>query len=329
MVRIDLHAHYVGRDLIEAAKAQPAHYGIQFEIDGAGEHVRFPDGALVRPFFHDLWDLDSRLSKMDASGVDVQVISTWTDIFADRLLPDAEAAAWSRLQNESLAAAARQHPRRFMAMGVLPMQSAPLALVELEYCQAELGMRAFEIGTSIGGLNLDEPDLDPIWGQLERDGPLVLLHPPRTTAAAPRLGRYFLNNIIGNLLETVLAASSLIFGGVLDRHPGLRIVLPHAGGYFPYQVGRLDHGFAVKPECQHLPQPPSDYMRFFWYDTLAFRPQILQVLSELVGLDRIVFGTDYPFDMCDRNAVKTVESAFPNENLDALWGTTAQLLLTK
>lgn len=325
---VDIHAHYVGRDLIKAAKADPSRHGLRIVIDAAGgERVRFPDGALVRPFFRELWDLDLRLAEMDASGVAVQVISTWTDIFGDGLLTETE-AAWARLQNESLAAAARQHPDRLIAMGVLPMMDSRAALAEIDYLGGVLGVRAVEIGTSIGGLSLDEPRFDPIWAALATNRFLALLHPPRTTAAADRLGRYFLNNLVGNPLENVLAAASLVFGGVLDRYPDLRICLPHAGGYFPHQVGRLDRGFAAKPECQErIRVPPSDYLRRFWYDTLAFRPDALRFLGELVGLDRLLFGTDYPFPLGDPQASAVVRAAFPEANLAGVWGGTARALL--
>ena len=326
--RVDLHAHYVGRDLIEAAKAAPARYGVRIELDGAGgERVRFPDGSLVRPFFRELWDLDLRLAAMDAAGVAIQAISTWTDIFGDGILTETE-AAWARLQNDSLAAAARRHPDRLAAMGVLPMLDTRAALEEIEYCAGVLGMRAVELGTSIGGLNLDEARFEPIWARLEAAGFLVFLHPPRVTAAAPRLGRYFLNNLIGNPLEGVLAATALVFGGVLDRHPDLQVCLPHAGGYFPYQVGRLDRGFVAKDECrEHLRRPPGDYLGRFWYDTLTFRSDTLRFLADLVGLDRLMFGTDYPFPLGDPAAVSVVEEAFPRADLTGVWGQTARTLL--
>ena len=325
--RVDLHAHHVGRDLIETARANPARYGLRIEQDASGERVRFPDGSLVRPFFRELWDLDLRLQTMDEAGVAVEAISTWTDIFGDGLLGETE-AAWARLQNDTLAAAAAQHPDRLVAMGVLPMMDTRAALDEIDYCGSMLGMRAVELGTSIGGLNLDERRFEPIWKRLAEVGFLVFLHPPRVTAAAPRLGRYFLNNLIGNPLESVLAATALVFGGVLDRHPDLQVCLPHAGGYFPYQIGRLDRGFTAKEECQEfIQQPPSDYLQRFWYDTLAFRPQVLRMLSEVVGLERLVFGTDYPFAMQDPAAVETVEAAFPEADLKPLWSANARKLL--
>src|SRR5438552_2844442 len=161
---------------------------------------------------------------MDADKVAVQAISTWTDIFGDGLLPDPEAAAWARIQNESLAGAARQHPDRLVAMGVLPIQDTNLALAELEHCAAQLGMRSVEIGTTIGGLNLDEPMFEPVWAKLADYRFLILLHPPRSTAVAQRFNRYFANNLIGNPLESVIAASALVFCGVLDRLLDLQIL---------------------------------------------------------------------------------------------------------
>ena len=189
-------------------------------------------------------------------------------------------------------------------------------------------MRGVEIGTSTAALNLDEPALEPVWTALERREMLVLLHPPRQTAAGRRAERYFLNNLVGNPLETVLAASTLVFGGVLERHPRLQIVLPHAGGYFPYQVGRLDRGFATKEECRaHTRQPPSAYLRRFWYDTLAFRPDSLAFLASVVGVDRLIFGTDYPFPMQDPDAVRTLRAALPEAGLEVTWSGNARTLL--
>jgi aminocarboxymuconate-semialdehyde decarboxylase len=326
--RVDLHAHHVGRDLIDEVQARPERYGVRLEIDPSSERLRFPDGSLVRPFFRELWDLDQRLAAMDAQGVAVQAISTWTDIFGDGLLGTDAARAWARLQNDTLAAAARQRPDRLVALGVLPLPDAQAAVEELDYCATVLGMRGVEIGSSIGGRSLDEPAFEPVWTALEQRRFLVLLHPPRATALGRRGERYFLNNLVGNPLESVLGAAGLVFGGVLDRHPDLQIVLPHAGGYFPYQVGRLDRGFAAKDECRvHAPRPPSAYLRRFWYDTLAFRPDVLAFLAGLVGVDRLVFGTDYPFPMQDPDAVAMVEAALPLGDLGGVWATTARALL--
>lgn len=325
--RLDVHAHHVGRDLIAATQRGPGRFGVRVEGPPGAEQIRFPDGALVRPVFRDLWDLDLRLANMDAAGVAVQVISTWTDILGDGLLGETE-PAWARLQNETLAAAARQHPDRLIPMGVLPMLDTRAALAAIDECGSVFGMRSVEVGTSIGGLGLDEPRFEPIWARLAEVRFFVLLHPPRVTAAAARLGRYFLNNLIGNPLESALAATALVFGGVLDRHPELRICLPHAGGYFPYQVGRLDRGFAVKSECrEQIERPPSEYLGRFWYDTLTFRPDTLRFLRDLAGLDRLLFGTDYPFPMHDPKAGSVVEAAFPGEDLAGLWGETARSLL--
>jgi aminocarboxymuconate-semialdehyde decarboxylase len=322
--RVDLHAHHVGRDLIDEVRAHPEAYGVRLE----GERLRFPDGSLVRPFFRELWDLDLRLASMDAQGVATQAISTWTDILGDGLLSEQQAIAWARLQNDTLAAAARRQPDRLVALGVLPLPDPRSAVAELEYCTSALGMPGVEIGTHLGGVSMDAPELEPVWTALEERRALVLLHPPRETAAGGHTQPYFLNNLVGNPLETVLAAAALIFGGVLDRHPGLQVVLPHAGGYFPYQVGRLDHGYLAKDECRiHAQQPPSHYLRRFWYDTLAFRPDTLAWLANLVGVDRLVFGTDYPFPMSDPNAVGVVDSALPEADLRGVWSGNALSLL--
>lgn len=304
---VDIHAHYVARELIAEAKRNGARYRVQVRSGPDGsERLAFDDGPLIRPFFPELCDLEVRLRDMDRRGVDVQAISTWMDIVGYWLPPDA-GRRWMRLQNETIAQAARQHPERLWPMGTLPLQDVPAALEELDYCVRELGMRALEIGTSIGGHNLDEPRFRPFWARVHELEVLVFLHPPLLPMAPERLDGYFLTNLMGNPMETTVAASRLIFGGVLDAFPRLKCCLAHAGGFLPYQIGRLDRGYDTRPECRGMAAPPSAYLQRFYYDTIAFDDRALAYLLQVVSSERVLFGSDYPFPMSDPRALTRVQ----------------------
>lgn len=297
---VDMHAHYVAPDLIREAEANGAAYGvsIRHEPDGRSR-LAFSDGTVLRPFFQELCDLDVRVPGLDAAGIGLQVVSTWTDMAGDQL-PPAQGARWARLQNETLAADTAARPARFAAMGTLPLQDVPLALAELDHMARNLGIRSVEIGTNINGRDLDHADFRPLWKRLCDLDMLVLLHPPFKPVGEGRNGDYFLNNLVSFPVDTTIAAARLMFSGILDDLPGLKICLAHAGGFLPYQIGRLDRGFAAHPACSRsLAQAPSDLLGRFFYDTLTHDDAALDFLVKQVGAQRVVYGSDYPFEMLD------------------------------
>jgi aminocarboxymuconate-semialdehyde decarboxylase len=303
---VDLHAHFVSSELIADARRHGDRYGVEVLVDADGsERLRFLGGPTIRPFFAELCDLDIRLAMMDGAGVGVEVISTWMDIVG-YWLPIELGRRWMRLQNETIAEACLAHPDRLWPMGTLPMQDVDAALEELEFCVTALGMRSFEIGTSVNDQNLDEAQFRRFWAAVEEVGALVFLHPPLAPMAAERMDRYFLANINGNPIETTVAASRLIFGGVLEAHPRLRCCLAHAGGFLPYQIGRLDRGYESKPECRTIPAPPSAYLGRFYFDTIGFNDAGLAFLLQMVGPERMCFGSDIPFPMGDPHAAERV-----------------------
>lgn len=326
---VDMHAHYVSPDLIRAAETNGAAYGVSIrrEPDGRARLV-FPDGAVLRPFFHELCDLDGRLPGMDAAGIGLQIVSTWTDMAGDPL-PPAEGARWSRLQNETLAADTAVRGARFAAMGTLPLQDVPLALAELDHMARNLGMRSVEIGTNINGRDLDHDDFRPLWKRLCDLDMLVLLHPPFKPVGEGRNGDYFLNNLISFPVDTTIAAARLMFSGILDELPGLKICLAHAGGFLPYQIGRFDRGFAAHPACSRsLGKPPSSLLDRFFYDTLTHDDAALAFLMTQVGAERVVYGSDYPFEMLDPTGPERVRRlGLGMAEEDAVLGGTVRELL--
>jgi aminocarboxymuconate-semialdehyde decarboxylase len=328
---IDIHAHYVSPNLMDEAARNGAQYGVRrLEDDAAGEQrLVIANTSPLRPVFAELSDLRVRLPMMEAQGIDRQVISTWTDLAGDELARK-EAARWARLQNETLADAARAMPDRFEAMGTLPMQHADLAIAEVNFIVRELGMRSVEIGTNINGRDLDDDEFSGLWKRLEELDVFVLLHPPRVPVGIGRVGDYFLNNLIAYPADTTIAAARLIFGGVLRNCPTLKCCLAHGGGFLPYQIGRLDRGFAAHPACSsRISQRPSEFLRSFYYDTLTHHTQALSYLVSLVGADKVLFGSDYPFEMLDEAGPARVKqlSSLAEDEIEAILGRNAQHLL--
>lgn len=306
---VDMHAHYVSPRLVDEAERHGERYGVRIDRnDNGNAQLTFRQGAQIRPFFRELCDFNVRLPEMDATGVGLQIVSAWTDMAGDDL-PATEGARWARLQNETMAADVAAHPGRFAAMGTLPMQDVNLAIEELDYIVHRLGMRSVEIGTNINGRDLDHPDFRPLWKRLRDLDVFVLLHPPFRPLGLDRTGDYFLNNLLSYPSDTTVAGARLLFSGIFDELPGLKICLAHAGGFLPYQIGRLDRGFVAHPACSRtLKRAPSELLNAFLFDTLTHNSEALGFLINMVGADRVVYGSDYPFEMLDPTGPRRVST---------------------
>ncbi len=306
---IDMHAHYMSPQLLHEAEHNGAHYAVRLERNAEGNaRLSFNGGPVLRPFFHELCDLAHRLPGMDAAGIGLQVVSTWTDVAGDDL-PPLEGARWARLQNETMATDIKAYPGRFAAMGTLPMQDVDLAIRELDFIVDHLGIRSVQIGTSINGRDLDHPDFRPLWKRLHERNIFVFLHPPLRPVGLDRVGDYFLNNLISYPTDTTIAAARLMFSGILDDLPDLKVCLAHSGGFMPFQIGRFDRGFAVHPACNRIiKRPPSDLLSTFVYDSLTHDSRVLSFLIDMVGANSVVYGTDYPFEMLEAMGPARVEA---------------------
>jgi aminocarboxymuconate-semialdehyde decarboxylase len=256
-----------------------------------GRRIEFLPGELSR-----MVDLEQRISHMDAVGAQVQVISPPT-FFAFYDKPSEVAARLARLMNEALMSATERYPDRLLMLATVPLQDAERAVGELEEALRNPAARGVIIGSSIGGRQLDDPAFEPFFEAAEALGAAIFVHPASTDlAGAERMQEYFLHNLIGNPTNTTLAAARLIFGGVLTRHPRLRVCLAHAGGYLAWALGRLTHGFHTHAECRiATDEPPAEQARRLYVDTIAHEPRSMEYVRATFGPTRLLAGSDYPF----------------------------------
>jgi len=275
-----------------------------------------------------LTSVEQRVSDMDRMGIDVQAISTSPLQYYYATEPELGRQI-SRAINERLAEIVAAHPDRFVALGTVPMQSPELAVAELGYCMKRLGFRGMEIGTNVGGVDLSDGRFESLFAKAEELGAVIFLHPIGFTDPR-RLTQYFLTNVIGNPLDTTVALSHIVFGGVLERHPGLKFVAAHGGGFLGHYPARMDHAYKVRPECHdHIRRPPTSYMKKIYYDTVVFSHAQLEHLVKLWGADHVVIGTDYPYDMGYYKPVDFVNGAksLTRAQKDAIIGGNAAKLL--
>ena len=304
---IDVHAHYVPKTLLDAVARDGARYGISLvETEPACHAVRFAHGITLRPFFAKLVEEPARrLASMDAAGVDRQLLSTWCDVFG-YALPADQGTAWHRLLNDSMAAFAGRHPDRFSFLASVYLPDAAHAARELERAIRELGAVGAILSTNVEGTNLGELPLDELWAAAVALNAPLFLHPTQPVPA-PRGRKFALNTIVQYTFDTTLAVGSLIGAGVLDRFPGLRLILAHGGGGWPYLAGRFDCMFGRTGVATAA--PPSTYLERMYYDTLLHDAEALRYLARRVGVDQLVIGTDDGFPPADHDPVASLRAA--------------------
>ena len=316
MLKIDVHTHILPETLpdFRKQKVPGAERFVQIEHQEGGRARMVVEGSLFREIEPNSWSVEARLAECDAAGVGVQVLSTVPVMFSYWAQPE-PALELARYLNDHLAGVVAGHPRRFTALGTLPMQAPELAIRELERCVRNLGLAGVEIGTNVNGANLDSPELFPIFEAAASLGAAVFVH-PWEMAGRDRMQRYWLPWLVGMPAETSLAICSLIFGGVLERLPSLRIAFAHGGGAFPATIGRIVHGFDVRPDLCAVTNPvsPREYLRRIYLDSLVHDPLALRYLIDLMGADRIALGTDYPFPLGEARPGELIDSCrFPDE----------------
>ena len=306
---VDVHAHLLPRSAIAAAENGTDWFGSRIETDVSGRPEIVTGDYRVSMGASANWEsIEERIARMDALGVDQQVISLNPILFRYYLDP-ADATACARAVNDEIAGIVADHPDRFAGFGTLPMQTPDAAADELERVMSTAGMVGVSVGTHVGGLNWDEPDLFPVLEAAEQSHALVFVH-PAASRLKEALPRYHMRNLIANPTETTIAIGSLIFGGILDRLPGLRLLFAHGGGYACWAYARFDHGHQVRAEArEHIARLPSDYLSALWYDSLVHGYGNLRRLIDVVGVDRVVLGTDFPADMGQPDPVRWIEGS--------------------
>ena len=304
---VDVHVHYVSPGAFDTVRRRPEVYGVQL-LPGDGVRLQIGDEPPTRPLLPALYTLDLHAKFFAQAGIDTAVFGPLMDI-AGYSLPIAQSAAWSRLQNEALAAALREAPGAHRGLATVPLQDPATAAAELTHAVRALGLRGAMVDPNALGRPLGDGAFDPFWRAAADLAAPVVLH-PFLLEAVERFGRHYLHNLVGYPFETTLAAASLILGGTLDRFPGLSVVLVHGGGFLPYHIGRFDRAHETRPEARVDDAGlPSRYLRRFLYDTLVQRSDALRYLVQLVGHDRVLLGSDHPFWMGDPDPLRVVREA--------------------
>jgi len=307
-VKIDLHTHILPRDWPNLKERYGYGGFVQLEHHGAGCARMVVDGRSFRDVEDNTWDPERRIEQCDAAGVDVQVLSTVPVMFSYWAKSE-HALDLSRLLNDHIASVVRDHPTRFVGLGTVPMQDPDAAAREMDRCIDELGLAGIEVGSHVNGWNLDRPELFPIFEHAAKIGAAIFVH-PWEMLGRERMPKYWLPWLVGMPAETTLAICAMIFGGVLERLPNLRIAFAHGGGSFAYTLGRIEHGFDVRPDLVAVENPvrPRDYLERIYVDALVHDPIALDHLMKVLGAERIAMGSDYPFPLGEAIPGALIES---------------------
>jgi len=329
---IDVHFHIVPPRFVDLVRGPVLReiVGIERAADVDRLQFRPPPGIAIEPdtaIRPHLYDPDLILAALDRRKLDAAAVSPPPEFFL-YWAPPALGMLIARSFNDGFAELQRAYPDRFLPLATLPMQAPDEAAAELERAVAVLGLRGATLCTHVNGADLDGPEYRPVFATAARLGVPLFLH-PQNAGDVSRLQDYHLWNLIGFPMESAVAASRLVLGGVFEALPGLRVILAHGGGFFPYQLGRLDHGYAARPELQaRLPRRPSEYLGSIYADSLIHDGRSLRYLTERLGPDHVVLGSDYPFDMgCEAPVDAVRELALPADHERAILGGTLARLL--
>jgi aminocarboxymuconate-semialdehyde decarboxylase len=309
---IDIHCHVLTAKAEEMVKSAGLSMDWQPRHQFANEHTRKVNREQAERTRVQFGTVEKRLADMDRMGIDIQAITPSPAQTFYSVPPDLGIAT-ARVINDNLADICAKYPDRFVGLGTVPFQAPELAVAELERLHKSSGLRGIEIATNVAGADLSEPRFRPIFARAEELGLVLFMHPTGFPEASRFRDHYF-TNIIGNPLDTTVAVHHLIFGGVLQDHPNLKLVLSHGGGYLPAYSGRIDHAASARPDtCECIRQMPTHYLKRLYFDTIVYTHHQLEYLVEQYGADHVLMGTDYPADMGEVDPVGFVEGC---EGLD-------------
>jgi aminocarboxymuconate-semialdehyde decarboxylase len=304
---IDIHTHVEFAGTFDILKKRYREEEIfnTFVASATGRRSAELNRGIVAGIRDALRDPQKKIRDMDEKNIGMNVLSSTPFAFFYEVEEEL-AVELARFQNDQLSKMVRMYPDRFAAMATLPLQVPNEALKELERAVKKLGLRGVEIGSHVGERELGDEAFWPLYQALEELEVPIFIH-PHHVAGLDRLQEFYLSNLVGNPLDTTIAAAQFVFSGVLERYPGLKVILAHGGGQFPYIIGRMEHGYRVRPECKEkVHRPPISFFKNFYFDIITHHPDALQYLIGVAGSDHVLLGSDYPYDMGDPDPVQTV-----------------------
>ena len=305
-MNVDIHSHYFPNELLDFVQEHSNEMNAIVTSEGEVRRLTYRGGMsfLITPEF---FDLDIRIRDMDLAGIGRSVLSIAPVVFSYEVNPQI-CLELCQFCNNWVAEFVKRQPDRFDCMAMVPMQDINLAMEEMRRAHQNLGINAVEIAPVINGAMLDNPQFFPFYQYCQEHGILIYLHPSQTDRRPP-YDKYHAMNLIGYVQETNWALVRMIFGGVFQKFPKLKVLTSHGGGHFPYQLGRLVHGHQVRPEAKaNISVSPAEYLKNIYYDTITHWTPALQFLVDNFGADHVLMGTDYPYDMADSTPVLSIEA---------------------
>jgi aminocarboxymuconate-semialdehyde decarboxylase len=308
---IDIHHHYIPLELIDEVKRNGKALGVEYfppkDAKDNPFQIRFPKGNRLNPDPR-MTEIDHRLAVMTKGNIGIASVEVHTACVGYEL-DASHGETWSKLYNEAIMNLVKRHPDRFVGIATVPLQDPPRAARVLEHAIRDLKMSGVTLASNVVGKYYDSKDFDPFWAKAQELDVLMIMH-PEWVLGSDKMGAYGLRTVCGNPADTTLSVGYMIYSGIFDRFPNLKLALLHGGGFFPYHLGRFDSGFRSGSAAGRMTakQPPSKYLKNLYFDNLVYRVETVEYLKRMVGAEHVMVGTDYPFDLGDWMAAEKIQT---------------------